>query len=407
MNSGIKTYLEYTIQQESPAIYHVMVSLSLACAIVGRRVYISPAPEGMTGMTIYPNMYTVLVGPSGKVFKSSCIRVGYELVKDLDRINVIRDKLTPQYLLQHLSETSEVLVLAPELKTFIGTDSFVNGLAGILTNLHDSDDVAEYRTKNSGIYTLVEPCLNILGGSTPEWLVTGTPGDALSGGFTARFLYVVAKESEREVSFPIFDSNLAIELNGLYMQLTSMDGKLYLGKGVWDWYNKWYSKNKKIINGIIDPGILSYYSRRHTHLWKLAMGMCLMRLGEEINLEDMENAEKVMGWLEQTLPVIFMGKDVSGADTVLEVVKAAGGKATLGDIYTELRRTKTKQEILDAVDVATGSGFIIESKNVVTITKKGEDQIVKGVSEDEVLSWFNVSKEKNMDIWESFRKDEA
>lgn len=397
MNSGMKLYLDYTKNQESPILFHAFVATSLASATLARRVWVAPAPAGFEGVPIYPNMYIVLVGPSGRVFKSSAINWGEAIVRDLPNMTLMRDKLTPQYLLSQLSDTPEVYILAKELKTFIGTDSFINGLAAILTNLHDAPDVGEYRTKGAGVYQLIEPCLNILGGSTPEWLVTGTPADATSGGFSARFLYVVQKEATRVVAFPYKDASLLNQLIQLFYQIANTSGKIPLAPGVWEWYELWYAQLKEEVRDLEDERTLSYYGRKHTHLWKLAMALMALDGRFEFQIKDLEEANQMLKWLEQTLPLAFQCITYSEStrlnDRIVNELAAHEGRMSRSALLYSMLLYADATEVDRVISTLVQSHVIAREgstgESTYVLLKPLEEVLHEGPTEEEVYGYFS------------------
>ena len=87
-NDFLSAYLAYTNNTEPPTSYHTWTALSMIAAALQRRVYIKWGYE-----TIYPNMYIVLVGPSGKCRKGTAMNVGKDLLKDLAGISVASDQI--------------------------------------------------------------------------------------------------------------------------------------------------------------------------------------------------------------------------------------------------------------------------------------------------------------------------
>lgn len=396
MNKGMRLYLDYTKNQESPILFHAFVATSLASATLARRVWVAPAPPGYEGVPVYPNMYIVLVGPSGRVFKSSAISWGEAIVKDLPNMTLMRDKLTPQYLLSQLSDTPEVFILAKELKTFIGTDAFINGLAAILTNLHDSPDVGEYRTKGAGTYQLIEPCLNILGGSTPEWLVTGTPADATSGGFSARFLYVVQQETTRVVAFPYKEVEVMNQLVQLFYQIANMSGQIPIGPEEWEWYEQWYRRLKEEVSLLEDERTLSYYGRKHTHLWKLAMALMALDGRFKLTVVDLEQANQMLKWLEQTLPLAFQCITYSEStrlnDRVVNELAEHGGEMTRSALLYSMLLYADALEVDSVLSTLIQSGVVARKSRKEAsylLLKPLEEVLHVGPTEEEVYEYFS------------------
>ncbi|KKL16209.1 hypothetical protein LCGC14_2497870, partial [marine sediment metagenome] len=78
LNDWVSGYIEYSQETESPLSYHVWTGISLLAAALQRRVYIRWGYE-----ILYPNMYIVLVGPSGKCRKGSAMNLGKDIITGL------------------------------------------------------------------------------------------------------------------------------------------------------------------------------------------------------------------------------------------------------------------------------------------------------------------------------------
>ena len=67
-----------------------------------------------------------------------------------------------------------------------------------LTDWYDSKDDWEYETVGRGKDTLQGLCLNLMGGTAPDWIQSMIPQEALGGGFTSRIIFIV-EEVKRKI----------------------------------------------------------------------------------------------------------------------------------------------------------------------------------------------------------------
>src|SRR3990170_8200696 len=76
----LSSYLEYTDNTEPPASYHLWTGISVISGVLQRKVWMEWGHE-----LIYPNMYVVLIGPSGRCRKGTAMNIGKGLLKTIKR----------------------------------------------------------------------------------------------------------------------------------------------------------------------------------------------------------------------------------------------------------------------------------------------------------------------------------
>ncbi len=158
IDDWLRGYLKYTEGSEPPRSYHTWVGLSLIAAALQRRVHLSWGFE-----MIYPNIYVVLVGPSGKSRKGIAIGIGKDLLSEVAGIVLIANSTNREALVKRMKESSanfstpgsgrieyhcSVTAMSEELSVFLGqkdTKFLVN-----LTDWYDSKDKWEYETISRG-----------------------------------------------------------------------------------------------------------------------------------------------------------------------------------------------------------------------------------------------------------------
>ena len=84
LSDWLTKYLEYTENSESPISYHTWCGLSVIAGALQRRVYL----KWGLGRVIYPNLYVVLVGPSGRTRKGVAIGIAKDFLKKIPGITV-------------------------------------------------------------------------------------------------------------------------------------------------------------------------------------------------------------------------------------------------------------------------------------------------------------------------------
>jgi len=151
---------------------------------------------------IYPNQYIILVGPSGTARKGDAIGLGRSMMEHVN-LKIASQRITPEALISVMSESittfvdsnkdlvyqAPITIVANELSVFIGQKNLK--LLADLTDLYDSHKSWEYQTKHGYQTTkgktkttdiISGVCINILGGTAPDWIPTILPQEAIGGG---------------------------------------------------------------------------------------------------------------------------------------------------------------------------------------------------------------------------------
>ena len=198
LNDWISAYLKYVENTEPPISYHTWTAVSMIAGALQRKVYLNWGHD-----TIYPNMYIVLIGPSGRARKGTAMNIGKDILKDIG-ISMTSESITREALIRDMKDAvtnfpdattgkvrfhCSLTALSEELSVFLGQND-IKFLAD-LTDWYDSRDSWTYRTKGSGTDKIQGVCFNILGATAPDWLQSILPQEAVGGGFTSRIIFVV------------------------------------------------------------------------------------------------------------------------------------------------------------------------------------------------------------------------
>lgn len=278
----LDAYLEYTDDTEPPRSYHTWVGISCIAGALQRRVWLEWGFE-----RIHPNMYIVLVGPSGRTRKGSALAIGKDLLKEVGvpttaeavtRESLVRrmfDKtvsfLTPEgRAVYHCSMTC----FSEELSVFLGQND-IKFLSN-LTDWYDSHAEWTYETKNSGIDHLQGLCFNLLGATAPEWFQSILPQEAIGGGFTSRIIFVVEERKRKTVPEPTISPKAEAIRRGLIADLQrifTLSGPCQFNAAAKLAYTDWYVEQDRLLADgqlpVDDPRFSGYAERRATHLRKL------------------------------------------------------------------------------------------------------------------------------------------
>ena len=291
MNNFITTYLDYTSLQESPDNFHVWSAMSTVAACLRRLVWVD-----MGYFKVYPNLFIVLVSPPGKCRKSVSITMATDLAKDLPDVVISADAITREALILELDKSSRMAdiggepyihssltIISKELSVFLGTGN--TDLLSLLTDLYDSPIKWEYKTKNKGVNTINGVWLNMLGASTPAWLVGSIPINAIGGGFTSRVIFVVEDDVRRKNALPFLtdrERQLRDELTLGLERISMIKGEFQLSSKAKSFFINWYERENIKID---DQRFAGYSERKHIHAVKIATVLAVCE-GSEGLIED-------------------------------------------------------------------------------------------------------------------------
>src|SRR5512139_73751 len=314
----ITSYLRYTKDTEPPAIFHRWSFLSCVAAYLARDVYIQHGH-----FTIYPNMYTLLIGSAGSR-KSSAINIAKGLLKQVGYNSFSPTKTTKEKFFIDMAEKnqpediddvldrnifgerdsagqiSEVFIVAGEFNTFFGNNilDFVTDLG----ELWDYNGLFESKVKNSKSVHIMNPTISILGGNTPTGFSAAFPIEILGQGFFSRTLMIYGERTRAKITWPeapcpIHTSELINSLKDIKLHAIST-GSLTISSDAKDLldviYRSW--------SDLEDARFESYSNRRFTHLLKLCMVLATIRLSNTIAMEDVIYANTTLMYAEHFMP---------------------------------------------------------------------------------------------------------
>lgn len=269
---------------EVPERFSTWAGISCLSAMLERRIWID-----MNLYVIYPNTFIVFVADSGRMRKSTAIKVTQKLLAQTDPgPRLIAQKITPEALIdalrvhrsdnpkELLKETCGGIVVADELVSFLNRDTYERGLGSLMIILWDCPNKHEYRTRNRPTEEIHFGHLSLLGGSTVHTLREAIPMLSLGDGFTSRVLFIYEDRTPKPVPRPVQSLHFKRteeELVQHLQKLSILQGAVTLSKEAERVFDEEYERfyYSEFYN---DVQFQAYASRRDKHLLKVAM--CLM-----------------------------------------------------------------------------------------------------------------------------------
>lgn len=395
LTDWLEAYLRYAKDSEPPISYHTWTALSLIAGALQRKVYLRWGSE-----VIYPNMYVVLVGPSGRARKGTAMSIGKDIMRNVG-IMLASDSITREALIQDMKQAVSTYVdgttgetkwhcaitaFSPELSVFLGQRE--TRFLADLTDWYDCAESWEYRTKHGGTDEVQGVCFNLLGATAPDWLQSILPQEAIGGGFTSRVVFVVEENKGQTVAEPVMTDEhvrlrkaLIKDLERIAVVSGQMKFTPDANQAYVDWYNDIEDKIDRGNPPIDDPRFSGFVDRLATHIKKLSMLLSASRSSDlKIEAEDFDRAVEIMDRTMPKMPKTFGGIGSSPYSEVTEKIityiqrKGTIDRATLMKRFYRDVDIQTFNLIEQALEQMKIVSVVREpEKNNVWYTWKGRD----------------------------------
>jgi len=388
--------MDYTDQSEPPILYRKWVAISVIAAALQRKCYL-----GWGSLTFYPNMYIVLVGPSGKCRKGTAMGVGAGFLRDLG-VSMAAEAVTREALIRELNEASQtdpdfssgeinthasLTIYSPELTVFLGYNNM--RLMIDLTDWYDCRDRWKYVTKNMGTDDITGVWVNMIGATTPGLIQSALPRDAIGGGLSSRMIFITEQEKGKVVATPWGEGNTEELRESLMHDLSdihSMSGKFQVTKDfIKEKWVPWYYEQEDNPPFKGDPNFAGYIHRRPNHILKLCMILSASEGSDMIITADI--FDRALNLLEQTeinMPMTFRGVGSSRTSEVMARIMsyiAAEGETSYENLLSQFKYdVDGARQLEDFVQTFKKMGFCNTKANArgemtITFNKNFEENV--------------------------------
>lgn len=332
LDDWIDAYTRYVDNSEPAESFKVWTAVSCIAACLRRKCYLQ---WGM--LTFYPNLYIVLVGPSG-CRKGTAMSPGFQMLQDIN-IKMAAETTTREALVRALSRSndtstdyatgkqifhSSLTIFSQELTVFLGFNNLQ--LMSDLTDWFDCRSKWDYDTKDEKRKDSITNCwVNLFGATTPSLIQSALPTDAIGLGLTSRIIFVYEPKKGRQVIMPTLPDNAEEFRHKLIHDLeriSMLTGQFHYGKDFVQEYANWYV-HADAHPPFTDERLAGYLERRPTHLLKLATIMCAAR-GDDMCLHpvDFVRSKMLLESTEAKMTSVFGGVGKSPAASVSHRVMA-------------------------------------------------------------------------------------
>lgn len=342
----IEAYLEWCGESECPTEYLKWSALSLLAAACGNRIF-TTRNIGSHEVSIVPNLYIVLVGPSGN-FKSFALSRIETVLRSTDYaqvINLYNGHVTAPAMYDAMKSTfwvtdkdgnrkkvekpwrKQFYLLNDELANDVGSIDFADLFIKSLTRMYLGSPFDD-RTRTSGHIHIENYSINWFAATTSEWLIKSISPDALLAGFLGRVVMVNQSYTGRRIwstdSDPAWH-RLFDYLTNRITELYDTSGCVPLSQHALRVAKSWYFSREEP-----DPNdhTMGSFRRQHDLSLKLALLLALSRHATEISddmlVEAQDMTDQVVRWQREIVPDIVRGKRLTNEMRLLTFIRNRG-----------------------------------------------------------------------------------
>ena len=320
--------MEYTEALWSTVPFRRWSAITAIAGALERRVWIRSQSAN-----IYPNLYTFLVGPpaAGKTRAASICEEFWKALPHATEyeFHLAPTSLTKASLMDALASAARsdpriepsvynsLLIISKELGALIpGYDAdFLNAL----TYIYDNESYSEKRRGNKDGLFIERPQINLLGCTTPSFLMDTMPDSAWDQGFLSRVI-IIYKDivGERRLNLEEEelprDKTLANALIHDIKAIADAHGKLTFTKEAATHLSAWADDEE---NRPGHPRLQNYVTRRPIHAIKLSMIACIDKGHNVIELEDTQSAVNWITEAEVEMGNMFLAFKTGGDASIM------------------------------------------------------------------------------------------
>ena len=307
-------YREFCSNLEVPPSFTTFASMVTLASLLKRKVWIYKGDY----IRIYPNLYVVLVGPPG-CGKNTAIEITEDVLHP-NKIPVSAESVTREKLIMDINAQESALaflpaedkyrmvspytILATELSEFLGAGGL--GMISFLTDIY-SRNIYEYRTKNKGSVFVRGPYLNLIAGTTPDWITTYLKDDIISGGFSRRCIFIYETGRVDGAARPKIKPEMRLAWDRVMARsaaISKLQGPFVWAPDAEKFFDAWYPKRR----AGKDLNLVGYYETKDIQLLKVAMLVAISD-GDELILkaDHLIRGLELLGLAESNLSRVFSG----------------------------------------------------------------------------------------------------
>lgn len=331
LESWVGAFMAHSQSAQSNDPFRRWSAIGVLAAALERKVWIISQQR-----PIYPNLYIFLVGPPG-IGKTAALKLGHDLFKpmtdstDSGQHHTARVSLTKASLMDELATANRIVdkanidfnaLFIPSFELGALIPQYDPDFLNALTYLYDGILYDEKRRGNKDPLVIPNPCVTLIGCTTPSYLTSTMPVGAWDQGFLSRVIIIFSDLTEikplnlnEEVSSdnPQLIEDLMHDLRIIGQRYGKMTFTVRARDYINDWMNDLRTKTAPA-----HPRLQHYNTRRPIHLLKNCMIACADSGEPEITEENVGTALSWLTEAECTMPNIFLAMNTGGDAAVMQ-----------------------------------------------------------------------------------------
>lgn len=360
-------YLEYVAESEAPTSFHFGSALTCCAAGLGRRPLLA-----WEARPTYPNLYTLLIGPTG-ARKGSALALAQAVIEPALEMHVLPNEGTHQgyaaAMKRRYEKTqhwSDGIIIVPEFSVLMKKDRHKEGLVQWLTDWYDSPDYWARALRGEEQYELINVCVSMLGASNMAWLRT-LPEDAISGGYFPRHLIFDASGRRhwkaRPRFNPVLKTQLMYELRKIHN--AGIPETLALDPATEEYMDQWYEVEiRSTYSETNDEQFQAWLDRKQAAALKVAMVWQMIDGGpkDALHREWLHKARRLVDWQDECVKHVYasLGTTQDGEIpiAIMLLLKKNQGHLPASKIWRTLRNKYKSGRVKEALETLSRSGEI-------------------------------------------------
>lgn len=406
LDDWLEHYLKFTQNTEPPRLYHLWTGIVAISSCLQRKCWFSWGHSD-----IYPNLYVLLVGPSGGR-KGTAMKIAKEFLYDIG-IQLSSDSLGSIQTLYHelmgarneyrapdgvMLEHRSLSVWSEEFQVFLRDRDPI--LIANLTDLFDCPKRWKYSTLKRGLEDLSQCWLTMFGAITPTLLQSSLSRDIVAGGLISRIIFVVGYGKAKKVPIPFLsqeEMELREKLIADLETISQMSGQFKPTEKFIEAYTNWYI-SPEATAGVDSDKFVGYNERRALHLQKLCMIVSASQRDDmKINKEHFDRALYILKHTEREMPNAFygLGRGVhSGVlSEVMQYIQSCGS-VSWQQILKRFQLDALPNDLQTYLQLLEQTGSI---KKEVSTTNKAHYTAIEDKVKDDTESFLKETLFKRLD----------
>lgn len=330
-----KAYELYADDKFVPPQFNTWGALSIIAGALERKVWLPWSHK----YSFYPNIYVMLISKPG-VGKSVALKNAVDVLLNVNRktsmLNIMPSQVTEAKFIELMgtgrsfidrSGGKEITVFQNAGYYFASEAS--NSLRNIfgdfiacLTDFYDCPDFWSRATKKDGKrIQLQNVCMNLLAGSTFDYLGKLVSDENIQGGFASRIIYVV--HNEKMVRKQAFQGGLdkadrlerdeyLLALEHDLQEISSMVGPMHADAEFGAAWEEWFPRFEEERQSYKSEKLQSVLARTNTNALKIAMLLSASESGDRVlKLRHWQEALRLIEGVNAQVPDIFQESKAS------------------------------------------------------------------------------------------------